>query len=227
MALEAGVLAAVLIPFVSRALHFQAWKLTVLRTHPSEEQHDRDAHRSVILAVGALSFTGIFALAVAEAALRENLQVPSLYLTVSFLCSFFAFSVQGWKNALWHDIILGDGFIDAAWLTLLLSLVHLVGLADQFGPRWVLTAIAALGMWGVDHWKRMRDWMQYLGTERWYAQKGVKMSQDKQQGQRPVPTDKSVPTKPQDQKGLTTLRCPKCGTPYPKGGSCPRCSRQS
>ncbi len=155
-------LGVLVLPFLTRLLAFGLCCRGELGAAMGEEENDRDTHRTILLALAALSFTGIFALSVADTALRQGLLLPILFLTSSFLCYFFALNLQGWKYARWHDVLIGDSFYEAGSLALLLSLVALIWQTNPWESyAWGIAAFASLG-WLVDHYKRTSGMVRYL-----------------------------------------------------------------
>ena len=134
----------------------------------SEDEHDREAHRSHILALAGFSFTGLLALAVLEATLRQDFHFGVFYLLVSFLCYFFALNLQGYKSKRWHDQF-ATALIDSASLSLILSVVSILHVQAFKSNFAIGLTIFAFFVWVTDHATRLRIQWTYLNLK-----KGVK-----------------------------------------------------
>ena len=100
-----------LVPLVSRALLCVKHR-TQMSEILSEEENDRESHRSHILALAGFSFTGLLAIAVLDATLLQDFHYAVYYLLVSFLCYLSALNFQGYKSKRWHDQF-GTALMDA------------------------------------------------------------------------------------------------------------------
>ncbi|MBW2620863.1 MAG: hypothetical protein JRC56_05985 [Deltaproteobacteria bacterium] len=87
---------------------------------PSEEEQDRESHRSHILTLAGFSFTGLLAIAVLDATLVQDFRFAVYYLLVSFLCYLSALNFQGYKSKRWHDQ-LATALMDVASLSLMIN----------------------------------------------------------------------------------------------------------
>lgn len=168
---------APIIPLFSRAV-------LCLRHHSqmaeilNEDEHDRETHRSHILALAGFSFTGLLALAILDATLRQDFHFAVFYLLVSFLCYFFALNLQGYKSKRWHDQF-ATALMDSASLSLILSIVSILHVqAFNFNFSLGLTLLAFF-VWVADHATRLTIQWNYLNMK-----KGAKENdQQKEQGQ--------------------------------------------
>lgn len=143
-----------LVPFVSRALLCFRHRSQIGKILNEAEQ-DRESHRSHILALAGFSFTGLLALAVLDATLRQDFRYSVYYLLVSFLCYLSALNLQGYKSKRWHDQF-GTAFMDSASLSLIMSIVCILH-GQAFGASFAngLTVFALL-VWTVDHFARIK-----------------------------------------------------------------------
>ena len=91
----------------------------------TEEEQDREAHRSHILALAGFSFSGLLALVVLEAALLQGLHVAIYCLLLSFLFYMFALNLQGYKARRWQDQV-ATATMDVASLALILSVLSIL-----------------------------------------------------------------------------------------------------
>jgi len=143
-----------LLPLVSRSL------LCVKhRGHmsdiPSEEEQDRESHRSHILALAGFSFTGLLAIAVLDATLVQDFRYSVYYLLVSFLCYLSALNFQGYKSKRWHDQ-LATALMDAASLSLIMSIISILSIRPFSAFFASVLSVIALSVWGVDHFIKIR-----------------------------------------------------------------------
>ena len=122
----------------------------------TESQMDRDASRTVVLAMAGFSFAGVVGLAVLEnATQQQQFQLPLFYLLVSFLSYYVALNIQAYKFFLRLDL-LSDTFIDIAGLALITAIVGII-LSTKYDPLYKLVILLlALGAWGYDHSNRLR-----------------------------------------------------------------------
>lgn len=127
----------------------------------TEKTAARDAHRTFIMTLTGFSFTGLLAIAVVDTTIQQSLHLSVFYLLVSFLCYLFALNLQAYKALWWHDQ-LGDFLIEAATLSLLLSVVAIVWISKQPGSFKYLVTILAVTVWFLDHIIRIRILWQYL-----------------------------------------------------------------
>lgn len=131
----------------------------------TEDEQDREAHRTHILALAGFSFSALLALVILEATMRAQLQLAIYYLLVSFLCFLSALNIQGYKARRWQDQ-LGTALVDAATLSLVLSVVNVLYVQRLGSPRFaMLASAAALLAWVVDHVLRVRFQWAYLKTK--------------------------------------------------------------
>ena len=154
---------APIVPLFSRAIlcishHSQMGEIL------SEEEHDRGAHRSHILALAGFSFTGLLALAVLDATLRQDFHFGVFYLLISFLCYFFALNLQGYKKRRWHDQF-ATALIDSASLSLILSIVSILHIQTFKSNFAIGLALFAFFVWVVDHIIRLRIQWSYLNIK--------------------------------------------------------------
>lgn len=145
-----------LLPFLTRGLVLGLLHRGWMGQIVPEGVNDRDTHRTMVLALAGFSFSGLLAISVADATLRQDLRLSVYYLLVSFLSYFFALNLQGWKYLRWHDAILSDGLIEAASLSLLASVVAVVWQGNPNTNYAFAIAAAAAIVWLIDHVVRLR-----------------------------------------------------------------------
>jgi len=152
-----------LVPIVAR-LAVVARFSAQMRELPTEEEQDRDAHRTLIIAFAGFSFTGVVALVVLESAVRQNLKFAVFFLLISFLVYLSALNLQAYKADRWQGE-LGTALSDTGSLCLVCALISLL-LTSGFGGAFAIGASAlAGGVWLLDEILRLRfDWM-YLAAE--------------------------------------------------------------
>jgi hypothetical protein len=121
----------------------------------------REATRSFIITLTGFSFTGLLAIAVVDSSIQQSLHLSVYYLLISFLCYLFALNLQSYKSHWWHDQF-GDFLIEAATLSLLLSVVAIVWTSKQPDGFKYLVTILALAVWLIDHVIRITILWQYL-----------------------------------------------------------------
>jgi hypothetical protein len=149
-----------LVPLLGRAVmtakfrHFMAKGM-------KEATAAREAHRSFIITLTGFSFTGLLAIAVVDSSIQQSLHLSVYYLLISFLCYLFALNLQSYKTHWWHDQ-LGDFLVEAATLSLLLSVVAIVWTSKQPDGFKYLITILALAVWLLDHIIRIAILWQYL-----------------------------------------------------------------
>jgi hypothetical protein len=130
----------------------------------SEDEQDREAHRTVILSLSGFSFTGLVGLIVLDATLRLNYKIAIYYLLVSFLSFLFSLNIQGYKSRRWHDQI-ATGIMDSGTLSLILAACYLIG-NQHFGISFSLPLILlALIAWLTDHIIRLVIQWRYLSIK--------------------------------------------------------------
>lgn len=137
-----------------------------MREPLKEEEKDRQNIRGVILALMGFSFTGAIALFLVNGKVEISLQIPAFYLLTSFLCYLFALNLQSYKDTRWQDNVLGDGLMEAASLSLVLSVGAIV-LSSEAGAlyRYGLS-IFAFVVWLIDHIVRLRKLSGFLWNRR-------------------------------------------------------------
>jgi hypothetical protein len=127
----------------------------------SEEELARDQHRSVILTLEGFSFTGVLGLAVLDRASGNDFGMAIYFLLVAFLGYHFPRNLQSYKHKRWHDLA-GDALMDAASLSLILSIVSVIRVAEvEIGLQRTLSVIA-IGFWLLDFAIRVRLQWRYL-----------------------------------------------------------------
>jgi hypothetical protein len=146
-----------LLPIVSRGL--LVWRFWgQMQDVLSEEEHDRESNRSLILAFAGFSFTGVTALIVLEPTVKQSVRGAVFFLLVSFLSYLWALNLQSYKATRWQGEA-ASALADVGSLSLVMALVSLL-VTSAFGEMFVGgTALLAIGVWGMDHFTRLRlDW---------------------------------------------------------------------
>ena len=140
---------ALLLPFLTRmVLCIRFW--THAKQRLTEDEQDRETHRTIILALAGFSFTGLLALVVLESALQQELSIAISCLLFSFLSFMVSLNLQSYKFHYWQDQ-LGTAFIDAGTLALILSVLSIL-VTSQQDPKFATTlSVLALTAWVVDH----------------------------------------------------------------------------
>lgn len=154
-----------LLPILSRALLvWRFWPL--MREVLSEEEHDREANRSLILAFAGFSFTGVTALIVLEPTVKQSVRGAVFFLLVSFLSYLWALNLQSYKATRWQGEA-ASALAEIGSLSLVMALVSLL-VTSAFGEIFIGgTALLAVGVWGMDHFTRLRlDWCYLQSLQR-------------------------------------------------------------
>ena len=125
------------------ALHFSGYMRAVL----PEDAMQRMDHRTVLVALAAISFAGLFAIVVLPVV--ADRQLPVWFMLISFLFFLAALNLQGYKARRWHDWA-GDALFEGATLALL-GAVAAVASKSEFpvGFR-VAAVVAAVIVWLTD-----------------------------------------------------------------------------
>lgn len=144
---------AVFLPIAVRVL-FCVWYPDQASIELSEDEKDRQSHRTLIIPLAGFSFTALLGLSIAKAQGVGDLSLPIYFLFVSFICYLIALNVQGYKEKRWHDL-LGTGLMDAGSLGLILAVV--VTLNASSGILFSLLGAFGIIAWAVD-WG-IRSWM--------------------------------------------------------------------
>ena len=120
-----------------------------------EQEIDREAHRTFMLALAGFSFSGLLAIVVLDAALRQDFHFAVYYLLLSFLCYLSAINLQSYKAKRWQDQ--ADAALrEAATLCLILSVLSILNSREfAAGFALVMTTLAIL-VWLIDHFLRLR-----------------------------------------------------------------------
>ncbi|MCA1613927.1 MAG: hypothetical protein LC800_07215 [Acidobacteria bacterium] len=160
MTLKTAFYFAPVVPLVGRSLITARFR-RYMRRGMKEEVAAREVHRSFILALGGFSFSGLLAIAVIDASVQQNLQLSVYYLLISFLSYLFALNLQSYKSHWWHDQ-LGDLLIEAATLSLLLSVVAIIWSSKQPDTFKYLVTCLAVAVWLLDHLIRIRLLWKYF-----------------------------------------------------------------
>jgi len=170
-----------LIPLVAR-LAVVARFSEQMREIPTEEEQDRDAHRTLIIAFSGFSFTGVVALVVLESAVKQNLKFAVFFLLVSFLVYLSALNLQAYKADRWQGE-LATALSDTGSLCLVSALISLL-LSSGFGGSFAVGASVLAGaVWLVDEVLRLRfDWA-YLAAEESVKPKEDGSAREKEGGQ--------------------------------------------
>jgi len=142
-----------LFPFLTRSF-IVVYFHSLMSASMSIEESDRDTHRSYILAMSGFSFTGLLALAIVNAEITTNLDLPVFYLLISFLCYFFALNLQGYKFYRWHDQ-LSNALIESASLSIILTIVAIIIKAKGITAYSMAIVIISISIWLIDNTIRL------------------------------------------------------------------------
>jgi len=141
------------VPLVTRFLLAASWHRVMVKNMP-EPTNERDLHRSTLLSLAGFSFTAAAGLAVLDANLKLNLQLPIWYVLVSFVAYMTALNLQAYKASYLHDQ-LSSALMEGGNLSLMLALITL--LIGAGFPEWFqyMAGALALGSWLIDHLIRL------------------------------------------------------------------------
>ncbi len=149
-----------LVPILVRAIVALTHR-PLLKESLSEAELARDQHRSVILTLEGFSFTGVLGLAVLDRTSGNDFGMAIYFLLVAFLGYHFSRNLQSYKHKRWHDLA-GDALTDAASLSLIVSIVSVIRVAEvEIGLQRTLSVIA-IGFWLLDFAIRVRLQWRYL-----------------------------------------------------------------
>lgn len=127
----------------------------------SEEEQDRDANRSLILAFAGFTFTGVIALVVLEPKIKQTVKGAVFFLLVGFLAYLWALNLQGYKASRWQGEA-ADALTEAGSLCLVLALVSLL-ISSAFERSFIVfSSVLAVAVWVVDHATKWRIDYRYL-----------------------------------------------------------------
>lgn len=119
-----------LFPLLTRYVLCKRFKEYCFDTSLSEEEQDTNSHRSIYLALLAISYSGLLAmLLVSEAWDGKDYHQPAFAQLLSFIAYFVAISIQSYKLSPFQDQM-GEGFVDSGNLCLFLSLILVLLEAD-------------------------------------------------------------------------------------------------
>jgi hypothetical protein len=158
-----------LLPLLTRAmLVITFYKI---RWHPLLEiAKEREQYRTVVLGLMAITFAGLTALSIVDARSSVFEIYPFYYMLLSFLNLYVTLTIQSYKDFEWQEQ-LGAGCLDAAILSLFLSLIAIFASSNQVkGYKYAFAALA-LGAWSIDHAARLRKefrvaWGEYLRSSK-------------------------------------------------------------
>ncbi len=132
---------------------------------PSEEEQDRESHRSHILTLGGFSFAGLLAISALDVTSNHDFRFAVYFLLASFLCYLFSLNLQGYKSKRWHDQF-ATALMDSASLSLIMSIISILQVkALNLSFVAGITGLALL-VWAVDHIVRIRILWKYLKLKR-------------------------------------------------------------
>lgn len=143
------VILPLLVPLLTRFALYLRFRQYMNKDLPPKAR-DIEAHRTLILGLAGFSFAGLLGLAVADAALQDDLRLSVFFLLVSFLSYLWALNLQGYKFARWQDLF-SDTLLDLASLALILSIVGIVFTTNTDTFFKTSITLFAVIVWGVDH----------------------------------------------------------------------------
>jgi hypothetical protein len=120
-----------------------------MKENLGEQEGDREAHRSVILALAGFSFSGVIAVTIVDNATMQDLKMPAYFLFISFLSYLFALNLQGYKLYRWVDQA-SDALIATASFSLILALLAVILAANYSTPYKVFVTSLGLLVWLID-----------------------------------------------------------------------------
>jgi hypothetical protein len=127
----------------------------------TNEELDKESHRTYIMTLAGFSFSGLLAMVILDAALRQDFRFSIYYLFMSFIGYVFALNLQSYKAKRWQDQ-LAIASMDMASLCLILSILSIL-MTKNFSPAFACTmSIMAISIWLIDHSFRFRIDFKYL-----------------------------------------------------------------
>ena len=143
-----------LLPFFTRGIVATVF-YPVLSADLEPEEQQRGDYRTLVIGLMPISFAGLIALTIFDAKVASsNLGFAGYYMLLSFLAFFLVLNIQSYKDREWIGQ-LGNAVLDAATLSMLLSIVAILFSGQQpvfFKSIFVTTA---LGVWSIDHAVRL------------------------------------------------------------------------
>lgn len=127
----------------------------------SEEEQDRETHRTVISALAGFTFSALLALVFLESARERGLTFSIFTLFISFLGYLEALNIQGYKGTRWHDEI-GNAFMETGSFGLVLSMVGVLLTQLNANLTTYGLSILAILIWLIDHIIRLRIMWKHL-----------------------------------------------------------------
>jgi hypothetical protein len=174
----------------------------------TEDEIDRETHRTLILGLAGFSFTALAAFAAIDVVTEKPFHVPIYFLFTSFLFYMVALNLQGYKLRRWQDL-LGDCLIDSAALCLIMSVVAIVWRSNA-SRTFQFAVLLMSGMaWIVDHAVRVHYQYNDLSLRERAATQRPAPRDDLERPRRLVDTYKS---------------CSKHDILHPEGTTCPQCA---
>ncbi|MGA2587329.1 MAG: hypothetical protein ABSF88_09945 [Candidatus Aminicenantales bacterium] len=142
-----------MIPFITRSILFIKY-FSKMGGQITNEEKDRESHRSYILPLAGFSFAGLIGLIVVDASKLIHYSYPIYYIFLSFIFFIFSANLQSYKSRLWEDQI-ATGCIDIANFCLILCIISLLFAAHIDKTMTYTLAVIAFILWLFDHIMRM------------------------------------------------------------------------
>lgn len=150
-----------LVPILTNATLFFVFRHEMRENLASEDEQDREAHRSYIAVMTGFTFAALLGLVLLDPANAQGLQLAIFSLLVSFFCYLGALNLQGYKAKRWQDQI-SNTLIDTASISLILAIIAVL-CRDSF-PTWirVFTVTGGSIVWLTDHVIRFTIQWKYI-----------------------------------------------------------------
>jgi hypothetical protein len=128
----------------------------LLPSRLANDEQQRADYRSLVIGLMPISFAGLIALTIYDAKLATDVSFgfAGYYMLISFLAFYMVLNIQSYKLKEWHGQ-LGDGLLDVATLSMLLSIVAILFYGGQSGFFKAVFVTVALGGWLIDHAVRL------------------------------------------------------------------------
>jgi hypothetical protein len=146
------------LPFMARLAIVVRFK-TVRTDILTEEEQDREAYRTHILAFAGFSFAALSALAIVDSQLRAGLSWAIYYLLISFFAYMLALNFVAYKATRWEDQLV-TALSEVGTLALFSAVIAVLEATSE-GSAPLMAGIATF-VWILDHSRRINlDWSHH------------------------------------------------------------------
>ena len=152
------------LPFLTRGILCYRFRAEMTNSLGKEEL-DKESHRTYILAMAGFSFSGLLAMVVLDASLRQDFHFAVYYLLISFLSYLVSLNLQSYKALLWQDQ-LATTFMDSASLCLILAVLSILNSQNHVKKFAYALTIIAFSVWLIDHVIRLKIRWRFLIKKR-------------------------------------------------------------